>query len=234
MWNKQKVTVVFPTYNEEDYVGKAVKDFLSTKVVDELIVIDNNSKDRSAEIAKKAGAKVIKETKQGYGWANRRGLKEASGDIIITAEPDGTFMGKDIIKLLNYADDFDVVFGTRTSKELIWKGAKMDWFLRIGNVAVAKLLEYVHNGPCLTDVGCSMKLIKREAYNKIRTKFRVGGSSFSPEFMIVAIKSKLKCVEIPVNYRERIGDSKITSDFWKSFTLGLVMIKLILVRKFVD
>jgi len=136
MWNKQKVTVVFPTYNEEDYVGKAVKDFLSTKVVDELIVIDNNSKDRSAEIAKKAGAKVIKETKQGYGWANRRGLKEASGDIIITAEPDGTFMGKDIIKLLNYADDFDVVFGTRTSKELIWKGAKMDWFLRIGNVAV--------------------------------------------------------------------------------------------------
>jgi len=232
MWKGKKVSVVFPAYNEESYVAKAVKDFLSTGVVDEVVVIDNNSRDDTAKRAKRAGARVVKENRQGYGWANRRGLKEAKGDLIITAEPDGTFVGRDVFKLLVYSDDFDMVFGTRTSKELIWDGAKMDWFLRIGNVFVAKLLEYVHNGPCLTDVGCTMKLIHRKALNKIKNKFRVGGSYFSPEFMIIAIKSKLKCIEIPVNYGERVGESKITSTTWKSFKLGLVMIWLIMSSKF--
>ena len=96
MWKNKKVSVVFPAYNEEGNIATAVKDFLATDVVDELIVVDNNSKDNTAELAKKSGAKVIKETRQGYGWANRRGLKEAKGDIIITAEPDGTFIGRDI------------------------------------------------------------------------------------------------------------------------------------------
>jgi len=108
----------------------------------------------------------------------------------------------------------------------------MDWFLRIGNVAIAKLLEYVHNGPCLTDVGCTFKLIKKEALHKIRGKFTVGSSHFSPEFMILCIRNKLKCVEIPVNYRGRIGQSKITSTFRKSFTLGLIMIGLIIGYRF--
>ncbi|MEA2037375.1 MAG: glycosyltransferase family 2 protein [Nanoarchaeota archaeon] len=232
MWKKKKVSVVFPAYNEEENIKNSIEDFFSTKVVDEIIVVDNNSKDRTASEVKKTKAKLVSEKRQGYGWANRRGLSEATGYYIITAEPDGTFIGKDVIKLLVYADDFEVVFGTRTSKELIWKGAKMNWFLRFGNLFVAKLLEYIHNGPCLTDVGCSMKLIKRDALDKIRGKFTVGGSHFSPEFMVLAIKNKLKCAEIPVNYKSRIGESKITSNFWKSLKLGLVMIGSIISYKF--
>ncbi|MBS1266131.1 MAG: UDP-N-acetylglucosamine--dolichyl-phosphate N-acetylglucosaminyltransferase [Candidatus Woesearchaeota archaeon] len=234
MGGKAKISIVFPAYNEEKYITLAVKDFLSTDIVDEVIVIDNNSKDRTAKRAKKAGARVIKETRQGYGWAMRRGLKEAKGDIIITAEPDGTFRGKDIHKLLAYSDDLDVVFGTRTTPQLIHEGAKMDPFLELGNFAVAKLLQILHGGPRLTDVGCSMKLIKRPALKKVLRQFKVGGSHFSPEFMIVTIRSNLKCLEIPVNYHKRVGDSKITSDFWKSFKLGLVMIWLIISRKFTD
>jgi len=155
-------------------------------------------------------------------------LAEATGDFIIMAEPDNSFLGKDVQKLLVYADDFEVVFGTRTSKSLIWSRAKMEGFLRYGNTAVAKLLEYLHNGPCLTDVGCTMKLIKRESYEKIAHKLNIGDSRFSPHFMIVCIRSRLKCVEIPVNYRERIGESKITSNFWKSFKLGMRMILMII------
>jgi glycosyltransferase involved in cell wall biosynthesis len=232
MWKGKTVSVVFPAFNEEKGVRSAVEDFFLTGLVDEIIVVDNNSTDRTREEAKKTKARIVTEKRQGYGWANRRGLAEAKGFYIITAEPDGTFLGKDIIKLLTYSDDFDVVFGTRTAKELIWRGAKMNWFLRVGNVFIAKLLEYLHNGPCLTDVGCSMKLIKRNLLKKIMGKFRVGGSHFSPEFMILAIKNKLKCVEIPVNYKGRIGQSKITSNLWKSFKLGVIMIWLVISYKF--
>ena len=232
MYNKKKVSVVLPAYNEEENIKAAVEDFFSTGVVDEIIVVDNNSKDNTAKEVAKTKAKIVLETKQGYGNAMQRGLKEASGDYIITAEPDGTFIAKDIKRLLLYTDDFDVVFGTRTSKESIWSGANMDWFLRVGNWFVAKLLEYTYNGPSLTDVGCSLKLIKRESLKKIEHKFEVGASHFSPEFMILCIKNGIKCVEIPVNYKERIGTSKITGDFWKAFKLGLIMIGLIVKNRF--
>ncbi len=231
MWKNQKVSIVFPAYNEEKNIRCAILEFFSCKYVDEILAVDNNSKDNTANEIKKTKAKYILEKKQGYGHALMMGMSEAKGDIIITAEPDGTFISKDVEKLLLYSDEFEVVFGTRTSKSLIWDGAKMDWFLRVGNVFVAKLLEYVHNGPCLTDVGCTLKLIKRKSYLKIKNQLNVGGSYFSPEFMLVCIKNKLKCVEIPVNYKKRIGESKITANFWKSFKLGLKMIWLIFDRK---
>jgi hypothetical protein len=107
-------------------------------------------------------------------------------------------------------------------------------FLRYGNWAVAKLLEYLHNGPCLTDVGCTYKLLRREALQQIAPLFSVGGSHFSPELMIIAIRSKLVCVEIPVHYQPRSGISKITGSFWRAFRLGLRMIRMIIVYRFKD
>lgn len=228
MWEGKRVSIVFPAYNEEGNIKTAVEEFFSIGVIDEVIVVNNNSKDRTVVEAKKTKATVVTEKNQGYGFANIRGLREATGDIILTCEPDGTFVGRDVHKFLAYADDFDVVFGTRTSKECIWKGANMNWFLRVGNWAVAKFLEYLFNGPSLTDVGCTYKLIKKEKLKQISHLFTVGGSHFSPEFMILCIKNKFKCVEIPVNYKSRIGTSKITGSFWKAFKLGWVMIGLII------
>jgi glycosyltransferase involved in cell wall biosynthesis len=228
MYNSKKVSAVFPAYNEEEGVGHAIKDFFDSGVVDEIVIVDNNSKDRTADIVKETKAKLVTELRQGYGWACQRALREATGDLIIIAEPDGTFMGKDVHKLLVYSEDFEVVLGTRTAKECIWDGANMNLFLRYGNVFVAKLLEYCFNGPSITDVGCTMKLFHRSALNKIRHKFTIGGSSFSPELMILAFKEGLKCAEVPLNYRERVGTSTITGGgFWPSFTLGLEMIWLI-------
>jgi len=232
MWKGKKVSVVLPAYNEGKNIKKAINEFFATKLVDEIIVVNNNSTDNTVAEAKKTKARIVTETRQGYGWANRRGMYEAKGDFIVTCEPDGTFLAKDIIRLLTYTDDFDAVFGTRTAKEHIWEGANMGWFLRLGNVFVAKLLEYVHNGPCLTDVGCTFKLIKKTALKKIQRKFTVGGSHFSPEFMILCLKNNIETVEIPVNYKGRIGSSKITGTFWKAFKLGLVMIVLVFSYKF--
>jgi len=232
VYKKYTISVVFPAYNEEKGIGQAIKDFFATGVVDEIVVIDNNSKDKTAEIIKRTKAVYIKEMRQGYGFALQRGLKEAKGDFIFTCEPDGTFDANDIFKFLPYMEECDSVFGTRTSKSLIWSNAKMNWFLRLGNWFIAKILEYLHNGPCLTDVGCTFKVIKKSSLKKIEKKFSEGKSAFSPEFMVLCIKNKLKVLEIPVNYKQRIGESKITNNFWNSFKLGIRMIQLIVVYVF--
>ncbi|MBI5176504.1 glycosyltransferase family 2 protein [Candidatus Micrarchaeota archaeon] len=232
MYKKQKVSVVFPAYNEEEGIAKAVADFSSQPCVDEVIVVDNNSSDRTAEFAKKAGAKVITETKQGYGNAIQRGLREANGDIVIVAEPDGTFIARDVEKLLAYINDFEFVLGSRINSSLVWEGANMGLFLKWGNWFIAKLIQFLYGGPALTDVGCTLRAIRRGALEKIQGRFSVGGSAFSPEMIVLALKAGVRTMEVPVNYLPRLGKSKITGDKVKAFRLGLRMIWLIFSRKF--
>jgi len=228
MFGDKRVSVVFPAYNEEGHIRRAVEDFFASGVVDEVIVVDNNSRDGTAREAGMTAARVVTETQQGYGHALQRGLREASGDLVILAEPDGTFVGRDVLKLLAYAEDFDVVCGTRTTRELIWEQANMGWFLRVGNVAVAKLLQVVHDGPSLTDCGCTLRLIHRPALRLIEDRLTVGGSHFLPEMLILALKARLRVIEIPVNYRGRVGESKITGTLKGAIKTGTRMIGLIL------
>jgi glycosyltransferase involved in cell wall biosynthesis len=227
MYGSKTVSVVFPAFNEARYIRAAIEDFLIPDVVDEVIVVDNNSRDGTSEAAGQTSARVVCEARQGYGHALRRGLEEAVGDIIIMAEPDGTFLGRDVLKLLAYADDFDMVCGTRTTRELVWDQANMGWFLRMGNWAVAKLIQFLYGGPSLSDCGCTMRLTHRAALERIRRDLTVGGSHFLPEMVILALKHRLKIIEIPVNYRGRVGDSKITGSLSGTLRTGLRMIVLI-------
>jgi glycosyltransferase involved in cell wall biosynthesis len=228
MYGSRRVTIVLPAYNEEPNIRRAVEDFSIPGVVDEILVINNNSRDRTAEEAGRTGARVVEETNQGYGHALRRGLREATGDLIILAEPDGTFVGRDVLKLLAYSDDFDMVCGTRTTRELVWAQANMGWFLRIGNWTVAKILQFLFGGPSLSDCGCTLRLTHRHAVDRIQDELTVGGSHFLPEMVILGLRKKLKIIEIPVNYRGRIGESKITGSLKGTLDTGLRMIALIL------
>ncbi len=228
MYLNKKVSVVLPVYNEEENIGQAIHDFFQQPSVDEVIAVDNNSHDGSENAIKNTRARYILETKQGYGAALQRGLSEATGEILVTVEPDGTFRAEDIDKLLIYGQDFDVVVGTRTSRALIWTGANMDFVMRMGNWAVAKLLEYLFNGPSLTDVGCTYKLIHRNAYERIKYTFTVSGNWFSPEYLIRVLQNKLTMVEVPVFYGRRIGISKITGKRSKAVRLGFRMIIFII------
>jgi len=224
MWKSKTVSIVLPAYNEEEYIRPAVEDFFVDGIVDEVIVVDNNSRDRTAEEAMATRARVVRETAQGYGHALRRGLREATGDLVIMAEPDGTFVGRDVMKLLAYADDFEMVCGTRTTRELIWRQANMGWFLRWGNWMVAKMIQVLYGGPSLTDCGCTLRLTHRTALGDLT----VGGSHFLPEMVIVALKRGVRVIEVPVNYRGRIGDSKITGTLKGTLRTGFQMIALIL------
>jgi glycosyltransferase involved in cell wall biosynthesis len=232
MWNDRRVSVVLPAYNEVENIKSAIESFFATGVVDEIIVVDNNSKDGTAAEAAKTGARIVRETTQGYGAALTRGLAEAGGDLVILAEPDATFMGKDVMKLLAYADDFDMVCGTRTTRELIWAEANMGWFLRVGNLVVAKLLQVLFNTCSLSDCGCTLRLIARGPLATFRHKLTVRGSHFLPEMVILAKQHGLRIIEIPVNYRSRLGVSKITGSLRGTFTTGTNMIVLILKYRF--
>lgn len=231
MYQGFKISVVMPAYNEAAGIEQTVSAYRSLPEVDEVIVVDNNSSDDTKAIAQRAGAAVVLEAQQGYGYACQKALTSATGDFVFLVESDGTFRASDLYKFLAYAPEFDAVFGTRTSKSCIWKGSNMGLFLRYGNCAVAKLLEYLHNGPCLTDVGCTCKIFRRDALHAIAPHFTVGASHFSPELMILAIRSGLLCVEIPIHYQPRLGQSRITGSFWKAFFLGWKMIGLILLYR---
>jgi len=228
MWNGRMVSVILMTYAEKDSIRRVIEGFESTGVVDEIVVVNNNAQEGTAEEVAQTSARQVFERKQGYGWATRRGLAEAKGDLLVIAEPDGTFMPSDIFKLLVYSDDCDVVFGTRTTRELIWRGANMGWFLKWGNWAVAKMVEASFNTSHLSDVGCTYRLLTRSAYERVRDRFRIGGSHFGPELMLLAITSGSRFVEIPVNYLPRVGHSSVTGDIKKAFILGITMIAFIL------
>ncbi len=144
------------------------------------------------------------------------------------AEPDGTFLPADVVKLLAYSGDCDAVFGTRTTRELIWGGANMGAFLKWGNWAVAKLVEVLFNTSHLSDVGCTYKLLSRPLAEQLWPRFTVGDSHFGPELMLRVITSGARFVEIPVNYLPRVGESAVTGDTRKAFVLGVQMIAFIL------
>jgi len=227
MWFGRRVSVILPTYNERDSIRAAIEAFEATGVVDEIVVVNNNAAPGTSEAVAPTSAREIHEPAQGYGAAIQRGLREATGDLLVVSEPDGTFRGQDVFKLLAYADDFEVVYGSRTVKELIWEGANMGLFLKWGNYAVAKLMELLFNTTSLTDVGCTMRCLRRSALERIQPFFSVQGSFFGPEMMVLSILTRLSVIQVPVNYTERIGHSSVTGNKWVAFRLGLQMIRLI-------
>jgi len=228
MWNNKRVSVIFPTYNEKDSIREAIEDFFASGYVDEIVVVNNNAAPGTDDEVRPTEARLIHESQQGYGHALQRGLAEATGDILIMAEPDGTFSGRDVIKLLAFSEDVPVVFGTRTAREFVWDGANMGIFLKWGNYAVGKLVEFLFNTTFLSDVGCTMRLLHREVYESIRDQFRIGGSAFGPHLMLLVILNGFPFVEIPVNYRKRVGVSSVTGNKFRAFALGIEMILMIL------
>lgn len=232
MWHGKRVAVIFPTYNEKDSIRRAILSYFATGLVDEVIVVNNNAAPGTSEEVAGTGAREIFECKQGYGNALLCGIDNTDADLIILSEPDGTFSGHDVTKLLAYSDDVPVVFGTRTTREFIWQGANMGKFLRWGNWAVAKMTELLFNTTILTDMGCTQRLLSRDAVRLIRRHLTIGGSHFGPQVLLEVIRHGIPFVEIPLNYRARVGESSVTGSFWKAWKLGWRMIFLVVGYRF--
>jgi glycosyltransferase involved in cell wall biosynthesis len=232
MYKDRKVSLILPTYREKDSIRQVIHDFEALGLVDEIVVINNNATEGTSDEVRQTSAIEIHEPVQGYGAAIRRGFAEATGDLVVVCEPDATFAASDLHKFLAYADDVDIVYGSRTIRTFIWQRANMGFLLKWGNWFVAKLLEVLFNTTYLSDVGCTYRMIRREALVKLLPTFQVRSNFFGPEMMVRGYRMKLKCVQIPVNYKERTGVSSVTGNLGKSIVLGAQMIVLIVAMRF--
>src|SRR3954447_17942190 len=227
MWNDQRIAVVLPTYNERESIAAVIEGFQALGIVDEIIVVNNNATPGTSDEVHSTGAREVHEPTQGYGAAIRRGLREASAaNLICVCEPDGTFEPRDLHKLLPFTVECDVVFGSRTVSTYIWHGANMGWFLRWGNWAVAKMIEVLYNTVYLSDVGCTMRVLSREIADAIEPCYEGEGSSFGLEQLVLVVSSGASFVQVPVNYRPRVGESAVTGNVTKALRLGIEMIAL--------
>lgn len=214
----QKVAVVLTAYNDEASIGLAVDEFRRLPRVNFVIVVDNNCTDRTAEVARTHGAIVVPESRQGYGYACQRGLRYAldstDAGVIVLAEGDMTFFAEDLEKMIPYVRHCDLVLGTRTNRPLTRPGSQMDWFMSWGNLFLAFLIrlrywDWTFLGRVqLTDVGCTFRTIRRSSLTRIIDRLTVGGMYFSPHMILVALRDFDDIVEVPIQFRSRVGASK--------------------------
>lgn len=228
-----KVSVIIPAYNEEETIGYVVADFV--KHVDEVLVVDNSSKDKTGEVARSKGARVERVSLTGYGDTIKWGLDNAIGEILVIVEADHSFRAQDLGKMLEYLKDADMVMGTRTTRQMIEQGANMQGLLRWGNVVVGKIIEVLwwSQEPRFTDVGCTYRSLWRDCWRKIRDNVHGVGPEFSPELMIEVLRARKRVVEIPVSYHARVGgESKHSEGFFKVAKTALRMLKVIFAKRF--
>src|SRR3990172_7389990 len=151
MWKGQTVSVVFSTYRDLQTIRNCINELFETGLVDEVVAVDNNAEEGTKSEILRTEAKYFLETRQGLGYGFQRALAEATGDILVTIEVDGTYRPSDLVKLLAYSDDFDVVCGTRTASLLIGEGAAMVFLTLWVKVLYAKAIEVMFNTSSLTD-----------------------------------------------------------------------------------
>lgn len=219
MWKQKKVAVILPTYREKRSIRDAIINFYSSGYVDEIIVVDNNAEEGTREEVAKTKARLVWENRQGYGYAIRKGMAITDAKLIIIAEPDGSFDGQDIIKLLSYSDDFEMVFGSRTHLPLVHKGSDMILYKRLGDVLLGKIATLLFLCYPLTDVGCTFRLTSKSAWKKIASECQSGDGIFATEWLMVAAKNAVRFIEIPINYKSRVGKSLFVG---KPYTKGTI------------
>tara|TARA_B100000029_G_C17577022_1_gene958483 strand:- start:1204 stop:2220 length:1017 start_codon:yes stop_codon:yes gene_type:complete len=232
------VGMVIPAYNEEKSIGKTVKQFLELDSVKHVLIIDNNSTDKTVEIAEKSGAKVIKkDVNKGFAHSVAFGLKEAlkmDVDIIGITESDGTSNPYDIKKMIPYFENCDMVIGTRQNQILTEKGNQNTMMHVWGNFCLAKLIQIkyfslLHAGVInLTDVGCLFRLISKDSLELIvddlfypNTEKAVGEDAVHLYLTMLGIQKDLRIIEVPITFNKRVGESKLGSGkFFKGLRYG--------------
>ena len=208
-----QLVVALTAYDDEDSIEQAVHDFRAHPRVAEVIVVSNNSRDRTLERAAAAGATALNEPRQGYGQCVHRCLTEAVArghEAVILCEGDRTFRAYDIDKLLAYAPHADIVNGTRTVERLRARQTQLSTFMYYGNLFVGKLLEAKHLGrTTITDVGTTYKLCRTAPLARLLPSLDPTiNLEFNPHFLDIALTQGLDVVECPVTFHPRVGISK--------------------------
>jgi glycosyltransferase involved in cell wall biosynthesis len=217
---KPIIKVIIPAYNEQDSIGKVVCDI--PKIVDEIIVISNNSTDNTEENAKKAGATVLKEDRKGYGFACLKGMDYIANrgkkpEIIVFLDGDYSDYPEQLIALIHpiLKDNLDFVVGARV-KELRESGAMTPQQV-FGNWLATFLMTILFHAK-FTDLG-PFRAIKYDKLLELKMEDKTYG--WTVEMQLKALKQKLSYTEIPMKYRNRIGVSKVSGTIKGSILAGI-------------
>jgi glycosyltransferase involved in cell wall biosynthesis len=218
------VSVVIPCLNEEENIEACVRTalavFSENGIAGEVVVADNDSTDRSAELASAAGARVVHEPRRGYGSAYLAGFAAARGRYIVMGDADLTYDFNEIPRFLELLEDgAQLVMGDRMKN--IHPGA-MPWHHRyIGNPILTGVLNlFFRTG--VSDAHCGMRALRRDVLPTL--DLRTTGMEFASEMVIRAAKEKLDIREFPIEYHPRGGESKLSSwrDGWRHLRFLLV------------
>lgn len=208
------VSVIIPVLNEEDAISSVINDIPKT-LVREIIVVDNGCTDRTVEIARKYGARIVTEPRRGYGSACLAGIAAVqSPDVIVFLDGDYSDDPTEMQALVQPIRDgqAEFVIGTRKPSE---KGALLPQ-ARFGNKLATNLMR-IFFGAKYTDLG-PFRAIR---YNKLKTlNMQDKNFGWTIEMQLKAVKMGMKVCEVPVSYRKRIGTSKISGTFVGSIRAG--------------
>ncbi len=217
MYKGHTIAVVVPCYNEEVGIALTLRDMPS--IVDEVIVVDNNSRDRTAEVARSLGAKVVRETVQGYGAAYNRGFRSATADIIVTMDGDGTYPRNFIPVLVDVLLDegLDFITCDRTGYKSKGSGTAVRVF---GNWVLSMVMTVLF-GRYIHDSQSGMWVFRRSILPLI--ELTSDGMALSEEIKIEAfVHPQIKARELPIYYRARVGESKL--NVWKDGLRNLLFL----------
>lgn len=205
-----KIVVIIPAYNEEGSIAHVIND-IPKELVTEIVVCNNNSNDSTKEVAVEAGATVLDEPRAGYGWACLKGMEYASQmkqppDVIVFLDGDYSDYPQEMHAVVApiIEEDADMVIGSRAlgNRE---KGS-MTFPQRFGNVLATKMMRIFYNAK-FTDLG-PFRAIKYDKLMALGMQDKTYG--WTIEMQIKAAKQKLAFTEVPVNYKKRIGKSKVS------------------------
>ena len=215
MYKGQSITVIIPCLNEEQGIEKvlrAMPDF-----VDEVIVVDNNSTDRTSEVAAGLGAKVIREDVRGYGRAYKRGFAVATKDLVITLDGDQSYPVDALSYLIEAFLHLEVDF-LNASRFPVRDAQAMSMRSKVGNLVLALAMSLLFLR-WVRDSQSGMWVFRRSILKEM--KLESDGMAFSEEIKIEALRnSRIRFGEISILYSSRLGESKLNP--WKDGVQNLL------------
>lgn len=223
--NPKKITVIIPAFNEEKSIGKVV-DAIPKNIVSHVIVVSNCSTDQTVAVAKNSGAIVLEEYRKGYGWACLLGIekaKELHTEIVVFLDGDFSDYPEEIPFVIApiLERDVDLVIGSRVLGKRE-KGSLTPQQI-FGNALATKLIHLFY-GAKFTDLG-PFRAMKMESLNRLGMQDKTYG--WTIEMQIKAVKKKMKWEEVPVNYKKRIGISKVSGTVKGTVLAGIKIISAV-------